>query len=224
MMFQNSVLTVLQSESVTNTDTTRWGENEQVDETATDSDHEEHTAEEKNTEHDNETQEKCEYDKEENIWERANEETKALEQIVKTMNQLPDNHYVWGYPDPSRVYYTYEQGNKWKATTNERDFMHWYDIQLHTMAELKTIQMMMRPDDELTMEVKETEESSSVESEWRRINSGEDYEEWKEDPWYYPREIKDSGQHAESKGTSNKDTQNEKESLPVPKEHEVNKS
>ena len=63
--------------------------------------------------------------------------------------------------------------------------MHWYDIQLHTMAELKTIQMMMRPYDELTMEVKETEGSSSVESEWGRINSGEDNEEWKEDPWYH---------------------------------------
>ena len=175
-----------------------------MDETATDSDHEENTAEKKNTEHDNETQEKGEYDKEENIWERANEETKALEQIVKTMNQLPDNHYVWGYPDPSRVYYTYEQGNKWKATNNERDFMHWYDIQLHTMAELKTIQMMMRPDDELTTGVKETEGSSSVESEWGRINSGEDYEEWKEDPWCYPRESKDSGQHAESKRANNK--------------------
>jgi hypothetical protein len=113
LMFQNSVLSVLQSEPESHTDTTRWGENEQVEETATDSDHDEHTDEERNTEHKNETQEKDEYDKEENIRNRANEETKALEQIVKTINQLPDNHYVWGYPDPTRVYYTYEQGDKW---------------------------------------------------------------------------------------------------------------
>ena len=42
-MFQNSVLSVLQSESDPHSDTTRWGENEQVEETATDSDHDEHT-------------------------------------------------------------------------------------------------------------------------------------------------------------------------------------
>jgi hypothetical protein len=108
-MFQNSVLTVLHSEPDSNTDTTRWGENEQADKTATDSDHEEHTAGKSKTEYNNETQEKDNYDKEENICERANDETKALEQIVKRINRLPDNHYVWGYPDPTRVYYTYEQ-------------------------------------------------------------------------------------------------------------------
>ncbi len=63
-MFQNSVLTVFHSESDPHSDTTRWGENEQVEETATNSDHDEHTDEERNTEHENE---KDEYDKEENI-------------------------------------------------------------------------------------------------------------------------------------------------------------
>ncbi len=98
LMFQNSVLTVLHSEPDSHNDTTRWGENEQGDETTTDSDQEEHTAEESKTEDNNETQEKDNYDQEENICDRANDETKALEQIVKTINRLPDNHYVWGYP------------------------------------------------------------------------------------------------------------------------------
>jgi hypothetical protein len=154
-MFQNSVLTVFHSESDPHTDTTRWGENEQVEETATDSDHEEHTAEESKTEHNNETQEKGEYYKEETIYEKANEETKTLEQIVETMNRLPDNHYVWGYADPTRVYYTYEQGEKWEDTTNDeyqhkRDFIQWYDCQLQNMAEMKAMQMLMGYYDELT--------------------------------------------------------------------------
>jgi hypothetical protein len=85
-IFQNSILTVLHSEPDSHTDTTRWGENEQSNETATDSDQEEHTAEEIKTEDNYETQEKDEYDKEENIYEKTNEETKALEQIVKTIN------------------------------------------------------------------------------------------------------------------------------------------
>ncbi len=113
-----------------------------------------------------------------------------------------------GYPDPTRVYYTYEQGDKWEATTDERDFMQWYDNQLHNMAEMKAIQMLMGHYDELTMGIKETEGSSSVESEWGRINSGEDNEEWKEDPWYHARESKDNGQHAESKQVNNENAKN----------------
>jgi hypothetical protein len=224
-MFQNSVLTVFHSESAPNSDTTRWGENEQVDETATDSDHKEHTTEEKKTEHNDETQEKDEYGKEENIWDRANEETKTLEQIVKTINQLPDNHYVWGYPDPTRVHYTYEQGNKWEATNDERDFIHWYDSQLHTMAELKELQRVLEPYNELTMKVKETEGSSYVEPEWGRTDLGEGNEEWKEDPWYHPRDSKDSGQHVESKQAINRNTENKTESLPVSaEEHDAYQS
>ncbi len=37
-MFQNSVLSVLQTEAESHTNTTRWGENTQVEETTTDSD------------------------------------------------------------------------------------------------------------------------------------------------------------------------------------------
>ena len=130
LMFQNSVLTVFHTESDPHTDTTRWGENEQVEETATDSDQEEHKNEESKTEHNNETQEKGEYYKEETIYEKTNEATEALEQIVKTMNQLPDNHYVWGYPDPTKVYYTCEQGNNNGGNQQRMDFIHWYD---HTL-------------------------------------------------------------------------------------------
>jgi hypothetical protein len=86
-MFQNSVLIVLHSEPGSHTDTTRWGENEQVDETATDSDQQEHTADESKRKDNNETQEKGEHYKEETVYEKANEATKALEQIVKTMNE-----------------------------------------------------------------------------------------------------------------------------------------
>jgi hypothetical protein len=155
LMFQNSVLTVFHSESDPHTDTTRWGENEQVEETATYRDHDEHTDDESTTEHNNETQEKGEYYKEETIYEKTNEATEALEQIVKTMNQLPNNHYVWGYPDPTRVYYTYEQGDKWEGTTNDeyqhkKDFIQWYDSQLHNMTEMKAMQMLMGYYDELT--------------------------------------------------------------------------
>jgi hypothetical protein len=69
---------------------------------------------------------------------KTNEATKALKQIVKTMNQLPDNHYVLRYPDPTRAYYTYEQGDKWEETTNDeyqhkRDFIQWNDNQLYNM-------------------------------------------------------------------------------------------
>jgi hypothetical protein len=114
-----------------------------VNKTATDSDRDEHTDEESKTEHNNETQYKDEYDKEENIWDRADEETKALEQIVKTINRLPDNHYVWGYPDPTRVYVTYEQDNDNGGSQQRIDFIQWYDSQLHNTAEMKAMQMLM---------------------------------------------------------------------------------
>ncbi len=120
---------------------------------------------------------------------------------------------------------------------------------------------MMMGHYELTMEIKETEGSSSVEPEWGRIekknekkrdeetteaednrkvsstnllgstdenqvkvtsssncenktegesDSGEHYEEWKEDPWHHPRENKDSEQHAESKQEDKGNAENEK--------------
>ncbi len=145
-----------------------------MEETATDSDHEEHTAEESKTEHNNETQEKSEYYKEEIIYEKANKATKAIEQIVKTMNQLPDHHYVWGYPDPTRVYYTYEQEDKREDTTNnesqhKRDFIQWYDNQLHNTAEMKAMQMLMGYYDGLTGEIEANDQEALATSRPKRI-------------------------------------------------------
>jgi hypothetical protein len=93
-MFQNSALSVLQTEPESHTDTTRRGENAQVEEKATDSDQEEDTINEGEAD-----------DKDGDIDESDNGEAKAFEHIVKTMNHLPDNHYVWGYPDPTNTYY-----------------------------------------------------------------------------------------------------------------------
>jgi hypothetical protein len=81
------------------------------------------------------------------------------------MNQLPDNHYVWGYPDLTKVYYTYEQGNDNEGNQQRMDFIHWYDSQLHTMAELKAIQMLMGHYDELTVvEMKNNEQEAPATS------------------------------------------------------------
>ena len=85
LMFQNSVLSVFQSNPESHTDTTRWGENTQVEETSTDSDQVVDTNNEEEAD-----------DKDGEIEESDNEESKAFEHIVKTMNHLPDNHYVWG--------------------------------------------------------------------------------------------------------------------------------
>jgi hypothetical protein len=51
-----------------------------------------------------------------------------------------------------------EQGNHKVETENDdnqqrRDFIYWYDSQLHTMAEFKAIQMLMGQYDELTVEM-----------------------------------------------------------------------
>ncbi len=92
--------------------------------------------------------------------ERANEEIKALEQIVKTINRLPDNHYVWGYPAPTRVHYTYEQGNDNGDCQQRMDFIHWYDSQLHNMAEMKTMQMLMGHYDGLTVEMEANDQEA----------------------------------------------------------------
>jgi hypothetical protein len=157
-LFQNSVLSVLQSEPESQTDTTRWGENTQVEETATDSDQEEDTIKFNEEEAD---------DKDRDIDEDDNGNTKTFEHIVKTINKLPDEHYVWGYPDPTNTYYMQEQGNHKVETENDdnqqkRDFIHWYDSQLHTMAEFKAIQMLMGHYDELTAEMGGHEQEAQV--------------------------------------------------------------
>ncbi len=105
-MFQNSVLSVLQSDPESRTDTTRWGENTQVEETTTDSDQGEDTINEEEAD-----------DKDGEIDECDNGESNAFENIMKIMNHLPDNHYVWGYPDPTNTYY----GANEVVTINKED-------------------------------------------------------------------------------------------------------
>jgi hypothetical protein len=149
-MFQNSVLSVIQTEPESHTETTRWGEDTQVEETATDSDQEEDTINEGGAD-----------DKDGGIDESYNGEAKAFEHIVKTMSHLPDNHYMWGYPDPTNTYYdadefaTENNGDKQRV-----DFIHWYDNQLHTMAEFKAIRMLMGYYDGLTTEMESNEQEA----------------------------------------------------------------
>ena len=151
-MFQNSVLSVLHSDPASHTDTTRWGENAQVEETTTDSDQVEDTINEEESD-----------DKEEEVDENNNGESKAFEHIAKTMNHLPDNHYVWGYPDPTNTYYNADKVATEDDEKGQRvDFIHWYDSQLHTMAEFKAIQMIMGYHDEFTAEMEGDEHESQT--------------------------------------------------------------
>ena len=152
LMFQNSVLSVLHSDPASHTDTTRWGENAQVEETTTDSDQVEDTINEEESD-----------DKEGEVDENNNGESKAFEHIVKTMNHLPDNHYVWGYPDPTNTYYNADKVATEDDGEGQRvDFIHWYDSQLHTMAEFKAIQMIMGYYDEFTAEMEGDEHESQT--------------------------------------------------------------
>jgi hypothetical protein len=92
-------------------------------------------------------------------------EAKAFEHIVKTMNHLSDNHYVWGYPDPTNAYYGADKVATGNNEDKQRmDFIHWYDNQLHTMAEFKAIQMLMGYYDELTTEMEGNEQETQTPS------------------------------------------------------------
>jgi hypothetical protein len=125
-----------------------------VEETATDSDQEEDTINEGEAD-----------DKDGDIDESDNGEAKAFEHIVKTMNHLPDNHYVWGYPDPTNTYYGADKVAKENNGDKQRvDLIYWYDSQLHTMAEFKTIQMLMGYYDELTTEMEGNEQEAQTPS------------------------------------------------------------
>ncbi len=72
---------------------------------------------------------------------------------------------MWGYPDPTNTYYgadkvaTENNGDKQKV-----DFIHWYDSQLHIMAEFKAIQMLMGYHDELTTEMEGNEKEAQTTS------------------------------------------------------------
>jgi hypothetical protein len=118
-----------------------------VEETTTDSDQVEDTINEEELD-----------DKEGEVDENNNGESKAFEHIVKTMNQLPDNHYVWGYPDPTNTYYNADKVATEDDGEGQRvDFIHWYDSQLHTIAEFKAIQMIMGYYDVFTVEKEDDE-------------------------------------------------------------------
>ena len=43
--------------------------------------------------------------KEENNTGKEQEDTRVYAEIVKTINNLPNDHYAWGYQDPTRTYY-----------------------------------------------------------------------------------------------------------------------
>jgi hypothetical protein len=125
-----------------------------VEETTTDSDQVEDTINEEEAD-----------DKDGESDESDTRETKTFEHIVKTMNHLPDNHYVWGYPDPTNTYYGADEvliGNK--EDKQRVDFIQWYDNQLHTMAEIKAIQMLMGYYDELTTEMEDNEQEAQTTS------------------------------------------------------------
>jgi hypothetical protein len=79
-------------------------------------------------------------DKEESSQDKEHEETKAYANILKTINTLPDSHYAWGYLDPTRAYYGNENNEEYQART---DFINWYDMQIHNMAEIKATRFLI---------------------------------------------------------------------------------
>jgi hypothetical protein len=131
-MFQQTVVSVSQSDQ--SSDSTRWGETTSRDEKEYDT-----TAsdQEDNEEGGNDTREESQGKIEENDCEEAKANTKDFTEIVKTMNNVPDDHYVWGYLDPIKAYYANE--NNAEAESNENkartDFINWYDGQLHNIME-----------------------------------------------------------------------------------------
>jgi hypothetical protein len=63
-------------------------------------------------------------DKEESNTGTEHENTKVYAEIVKTINSLPNNHYAWGYLDPTRAYYGGEHNEEQQG---QNDFIKWYD-------------------------------------------------------------------------------------------------
>ncbi len=79
-------------------------------------------------------------DKEKSNTGKEHENTRIYAQIVKTINNLPNNRYAWGYQDPTRAYYSGEHN---KGQQGRNDFINWYDMQIHNMAEIKATQFLM---------------------------------------------------------------------------------
>jgi hypothetical protein len=59
--------------------------------------------------------------------------------IIRTVTNLPDQHEVWEYIDPTRAYYTHNWTNDYLENDETRSFIDWYDYQLNVLAELKEI-------------------------------------------------------------------------------------
>jgi hypothetical protein len=94
-MFQQTVVTVSNADQPS--DTIRWGEtvnqeNSKTVETDMTGDHK--------------------GDNEESSYERESEDTMEYADIVKPINTLPDNHYAWGYQDPTKAYYVFSPEDK----------------------------------------------------------------------------------------------------------------
>ncbi len=151
LMFQQTVVSVSQSQSDQSSDSTRWGETsiqEEKEHDATASDQED------NDEEGNDTTEESQ-GKEENICEEANA-NKDFAEIVKTINNLPNDHCIWGYLDPTKAFYAMKNNAETENNENRErtDFINWYDGQLHNMAEIKAIQYIMENYEERTVETR----------------------------------------------------------------------
>jgi hypothetical protein len=90
-------------------------------------------------------------DKEESSHDTEHEDTQVYAEIVKTINTLPDNHYAWGYLDPTRAYYYGDEHNEEHQGRN--DFISWYDMQIHNMAKIKATHFLMEYYDRPTMNI-----------------------------------------------------------------------
>jgi hypothetical protein len=124
-MFQQTLVTVSNADQPS--DTIRWGETVNPEE-----------IEDQATNRDQESNKKAET-------EREHENTKKYAEIVRTINTLPDNHYAWGYMDPTKAYYANEDSAGQGGTMNREreDFITWYDMQIYNMAEIKATQFLM---------------------------------------------------------------------------------
>jgi hypothetical protein len=96
---------------------------------------------------------------------------------VRTMNELPDDHYVWEHMNPTITYYS---KNEDEQNNQTRDFMIWYDNQLHNMAELRQTQSY-NTSKNMPLYTPKTatetwESSSSIEPNWGRRKE-EDHDE-----------------------------------------------
>jgi hypothetical protein len=127
LMFQQTVVTVSNTDQPS--DTIRWGETvnpEEIEDQATNSDQENSKTVETDMTGDHKG------DNEESSYEKESEDTMEYADIVKTINTLPDNHYAWGYQDPTKAYYVFSPESK--VNKGRTDFINWYDMQIHNMA------------------------------------------------------------------------------------------